>query len=132
MRGTQIDAHFQIDQEMREWAEQKVPVVNIEAETEKFVDHHLATGKVMLSWTAAWRTWMRNAVTFRGAIHYTADEMQIKRLMAEYTEKGFRRAFVHENAVLYRTAFEAWQLKQRSEPKRDMGIVTQLAQAKRA
>lgn len=33
-------------------------------EAEKFCDHHRARGTRMLDWMAAWRTWIRNAVTF--------------------------------------------------------------------
>ncbi len=124
MRGTQISADFAIDAGMREWAEDRTPVVNIEVETEKFIDHHLATGKTMLDWTAAWRTWMRNALTFRGAVHYTQDDLQLKQLMAEYTAAGFRRAYRHENSTMYRFEYEHW--KNKNLQKRDMGIVTDL------
>ena len=32
---------------------------------------------------------MRNALTFRGAVHYTQDDLQLKQLMAEYTLPAF-------------------------------------------
>lgn len=35
------------------------------AELEKFRDYHLARGSAMKDWGAAWRTWCRNAVTYR-------------------------------------------------------------------
>jgi hypothetical protein len=49
---------------MRSWAAEHVPGVPVDAETENFRDHHRAKGSAMKDWTAAWRTWMRNAVKF--------------------------------------------------------------------
>jgi len=34
-------------------------------EWNKFKDHHQAKGSRFVSWDAAWRTWLRNAVDFR-------------------------------------------------------------------
>ena len=36
-------------------------------ELSKFLDYHAGKGSVMLSWSAAWRTWVRNAPRFGGA-----------------------------------------------------------------
>lgn len=36
----------------------------ITAETESFLDHHTAKGTLFSDWSAAWRTWIRNAVKF--------------------------------------------------------------------
>lgn len=37
------------------------------AEVQKFVNHHIAHGKLMADWNAAWRTWCDNAVKFGNA-----------------------------------------------------------------
>lgn len=37
----------------------------LDAEAEKFRDHHASRGSVMLDWDAAFRNWLRNAVTYR-------------------------------------------------------------------
>jgi hypothetical protein len=50
---------------MRSWAQEHVPGVNVERETEQFLDYHRAKGTVFKDWTAAWRKWMRNAATFQ-------------------------------------------------------------------
>lgn len=34
-------------------------------ELEHFRDHHTARGTTMIDWDAAWRTWCRNAVSYR-------------------------------------------------------------------
>lgn len=36
----------------------------VNLETLKMLDHHRAKGSLMADWIAAWRTWLRNAVTF--------------------------------------------------------------------
>src|SRR5579859_4229751 len=105
MGKSPVPVDFRIDAEMRKWAEEKVPLVNIDVETEKFVDYWRANGRMMHDWVASWRTWIRNAATFRGGWLYSADEIQVKRLMDEFGSKGFRRAYTHENAVTYRVAF---------------------------
>ncbi len=63
-RGTQLPATFTVDLEMRSWAQDNFPAVDIDAETEQFADHHRAKGSVMKDWKAAWRTWIRNAARF--------------------------------------------------------------------
>lgn len=64
MGKTAIDPEFEVTEKMREWAREKVPGVDIESETEKFVDYWLAHGKRMADWTATWRNWMRRAPQF--------------------------------------------------------------------
>jgi hypothetical protein len=62
---TQVHRNFVIKTEMRDWADREVPSLDIEAETEKFVDHYQAKGTVLKDWTAMWRNWMRRATTFQ-------------------------------------------------------------------
>jgi hypothetical protein len=50
---------------MRAWAQTHVPDVNVERETEQFLDYHRAKGNAFKDWRAAWRTWMRNAPSFQ-------------------------------------------------------------------
>lgn len=52
---------FAVTDEMRAWAGEKHPSVNLDAETEKFTDHHVAKGSKFLDWPAAWRNWIRRA-----------------------------------------------------------------------
>ncbi len=41
-----------------------VPADCVNREAEQFIDHHAAKGSSMADWTAAWRTWCRNAKRF--------------------------------------------------------------------
>jgi hypothetical protein len=61
---TLIPNDFSITQEMRDWAKIKVPKVDIESQTEEFVDYWRAHGKKMADWLATWRNWMRRSPEF--------------------------------------------------------------------
>lgn len=131
MRGTQLPEDFGIDGSMREWAEREVPRVNIDKEHDKFCDYFWANGKQMVSWTAAWRGWMRRCVDFKGACLYTADELQLRAMMAEYAAQGFRRAYTHENSVRYRFEFDRWKQAREGAKPRDMsGLDSLMAKMK--
>lgn len=60
-RPARLPDDFTVTQDMREWAKDKVPRLNVQNETEHFVDHHMAKGSTYVDWTRAWQTWMRNA-----------------------------------------------------------------------
>ena len=63
-RKTRAPETFEIDDKLREWARSKGVRVNLETETEAFLDHHRAKGSTMADWRSAWQTWMRNSVKF--------------------------------------------------------------------
>jgi hypothetical protein len=128
VKGSILPAGFCIDSAMRSWAIEHVPTVNIDLAHAKFCDYFTATGKTMVSWEACWRNWMRRNLEW-GRDLYTADEVRIVKLMDEYTAKGFRRAFKHENSVMYETAYIAWDMSRRGAGKlRDMSMVGDLVQ----
>jgi hypothetical protein len=52
---------FAITDDLRIWAEQKTPGVNIDAETEAFKDYEFKNAHS--DWKATWRQWMRTAAT---------------------------------------------------------------------
>jgi len=62
-RKSQIPEDFAINEKMRDWALENVPLLNIDLETRNFVDHYRNKGETGLDWTAKWRTWQRNAFT---------------------------------------------------------------------
>ncbi|HZN76074.1 MAG TPA: hypothetical protein VFC00_30960 [Micromonosporaceae bacterium] len=69
-KGTRIPETFSITNEMRAWANEHVPGLNIEIETVKFVNHFTAKtgrGSTMLRWDLAWQNWMLRSVDFGGA-----------------------------------------------------------------
>lgn len=131
MHKTLVSEDFEISAEMRIWAEANIPQVHIDKETQKFIDYFRGKGQLMFDWVATWRNWMRRCPSMGGCM-YGVDELRVKKLMAEFEPKGFRRAYTHENAVMYQVAFDAWDMKRRGVPMREMSaVVTSLAGRKR-
>lgn len=128
MSKTSIPVDFSISEKLRAWAEQKVPHVNIDKEHEIFVDYWIGHGTRMASWPATWRVWMRRAPKMGGAV-YSPEEMEMRALMKDFTAQGFRRAFVHETARTYRSAFESTRVHHL--PQRDLKCIGDLSTAKR-
>jgi len=61
-RGTRIPEPFIVTADMRQWAIQEVPAVDVDASTRTFVDYWRAvTGRnaTKLDWTSTWRNWLR-------------------------------------------------------------------------
>lgn len=70
---------FVITDDLRAWAAQKVPDVDLEPETERFRDYEFRTGHT--DWSATWREWMRKAAE-RSASRGTAKSGGKPRLTA--------------------------------------------------
>jgi hypothetical protein len=64
-RASSTPEIFPVTEAMRAWGQAQVPGVNVDRETEQFLDHHRAKGSVFKDWIAAWRTWMRRAASFQ-------------------------------------------------------------------
>lgn len=61
-RATRIPEPFIVSKEMREWAAEEVPGVDVDGSTRKFVDYWRAESGAKASkkdWTATWRNWLR-------------------------------------------------------------------------
>jgi hypothetical protein len=65
-RATPPPKSFEVTPELEAWGKANARGVDLKAETAKFLDYHRAKGNSFKDWTAAWRTWMRKAVEFRG------------------------------------------------------------------
>jgi hypothetical protein len=84
--GTPVPNDFVISTEMKDWASREAPSLNIEAETEKFIDHYLAKGTVLRDWVAMWRNWMRRATNFqqdKGVNRYETSSERTVRVLAQ-------------------------------------------------
>ena len=68
-RKTQISSDFFPDETGVEKVEQAN--LSLAIELNRFRDYHTAKGSVMADWQAAWRTWVGNAVKFRGQSNAT-------------------------------------------------------------
>jgi hypothetical protein len=60
-RKSKIPTPFLMTAEMRAWAADSAPGVDLRTETEKFVDYWRAEAKTKADWPATWRNWMRKA-----------------------------------------------------------------------
>lgn len=61
-RKCQLPVNFPITPPMNTWFQkQQFVKIDLERETEKFIDHFKSTGDVKKDWVAAWRNWMRKA-----------------------------------------------------------------------
>lgn len=60
-KPTTIPDDFQITEEMRQWATEKVPGLDIDFHTEMFCDYWRSRGRdnTKRDWVAAWRNWLR-------------------------------------------------------------------------
>lgn len=128
MSKTVIPVGFFISPSVRAWAEKSMPQVNIDKELATFVDYWLGNGKKMSNWDAVFRNWVRRTPKMGGAV-YSPEELELRALMKEFTAQGFRRAYVHETARTYRSAFEA--AHRHHLPQRDLKCIGDLATAKR-
>lgn len=57
-RKTKIPEPFLVTGEMRKWAAERVPAVNLQLQTEKFVNYWRSEAKTKADWPATWRNWM--------------------------------------------------------------------------
>lgn len=55
---------FEVTGELRAWAAEHFPRVDVERETSRFLDHHRAVGSKLADWGAAWRKWIDKADSF--------------------------------------------------------------------
>lgn len=61
-RGTRIPDPFIVTADMRRWASERCPAVDVNRSTEKFVNHWRSTTRnaTKLDWEATWRNWLMN------------------------------------------------------------------------
>jgi hypothetical protein len=91
-RGTRIPEHFTVDDSMREWAAARCPMVDIETETEKFVNYWSAKAgrdARKTDWRRTWQNWMLRAEEFRQAptkSNYGTDKRTSSDRLADYAE----------------------------------------------
>jgi hypothetical protein len=69
-------ADFEVTQELRDWAAEKYPGVNVDAETEAFRDHTFATARS--DWPATWRSWFRKGAKFAGTANGAKPERKTR------------------------------------------------------
>jgi hypothetical protein len=76
-RGTRLPEPFIVTREMRDWAAQEVPTVDVDTTTRKFVDYWRAkSGRdaTKQDWAATWRNWLRTDAERRTQPRQDKDE----------------------------------------------------------
>lgn len=76
-RGTRLPEPFIVTREMRDWAAQEVPAVDVDTTTRKFVDYWRAkSGRdaTKQDWAATWRNWLRTDAERRTQPRQDKDE----------------------------------------------------------
>lgn len=79
--GKKAPESFTLTDDMRAWAIEKVPGVNVEAETDKLKDYTFS--RAISDWNGAWRNWMRKA-------HQDASK-SVKSNRSQYTPSAAER-----------------------------------------
>jgi hypothetical protein len=79
-KRTKVQKNWQPTEADRAYAEER-DIADIAAVAEEFRDYHAARGSLMLDWSAAWRTWVRNQIKWgkvklvkRGLLNGNADD----------------------------------------------------------
>lgn len=57
-RATQMTENWKPDADLLQWAEEKAKDVDVDYQTERFVNYWLSVGRPMKDWRATWRNWM--------------------------------------------------------------------------
>lgn len=57
-RATPAPDVFPVSDEMRQWATANAPGVDVDLQTQRFLDRNRAEGKAYKDWPAAWRNWI--------------------------------------------------------------------------
>jgi hypothetical protein len=71
-----VPADFEVNAEMRKWATEACPHVDIDRQTEAFRDHEFRNAHK--DWPAVWRQWMRRVPEFqRGPVRAPAEEPKL-------------------------------------------------------
>lgn len=86
-RGSRIPEPFLVSADMRRWAADEVPTVDVDAATRAFVDYWRAesgTKATKVDWTAAWRNWLRRDQTNPRTI--TTRESSLDRVARQHAE----------------------------------------------
>lgn len=65
VRATRLKESWRPTPEQMAKARADFPMLDLDEELEKFMDHHIAKGSKMVDWYRALRTWLRNARDWR-------------------------------------------------------------------
>lgn len=98
-RASRLPDDFSVTDEMRDWAFLAIPDVDIEQETESFLDYFRGVSGskgTKLDWVATWRNWMRRSKNFRP----TQRQNQKKKITMEDHDAYWKQRYEEEGYLL--------------------------------
>jgi hypothetical protein len=114
MKGkTRLPEHFPVTAEMRAYTDLRCPTLDIDYYHEEFVDHWMGNGKMMVSWDATWRNWMRRTDRGAGPGMYGPEDRSIVRKRPKAVPQAEMKLKPLSDAEIY------WQ---RMDEKRDQAV----------
>lgn len=115
-RKHSIPSDFCVTAEMRQWSDAKTPNLDVDHETQQFIDHYNAKGENALDWTAKWRTWMRNAFTEFGKYPHGKPSLKIAQNQNPQNSPGDEEeARKLAEYIAWLDEEEQWKKRQRRE-----------------
>lgn len=83
-RASTVPLNFSITDDMRTWAAENTPMVDIDAKLPEFIDYWRGRGEVKKDWVATWRNGMRKQQEFalRDRAKYGEPERKVKKFVA--------------------------------------------------
>lgn len=83
-RASTVPLKFSIDAEMRKWAAEHAPLVDIDAKLPEFIDYWRGRGEAKKDWVATWRNGMRKQQEFalRDRARYGEPVRKVKKFVA--------------------------------------------------
>lgn len=97
-KSTKIDPNFQVTEDMKSWATENKLAIDLNAQTNQFIDYHTAKGSLMKDWVAAWRTWMRKAAEWQKPTWERAKDVQaVESRQKLATEKEWTKKFIEDS-----------------------------------
>jgi uncharacterized protein YdaU (DUF1376 family) len=92
-RAIPFPENFVLGDEQRAAADRHgIPAARVAGVFEHFRDHHTARGSVMKDWNAAWRTWCKNDLRFKGGRNGSGNDRKDEWIGAQQAAGDFGRS----------------------------------------
>lgn len=88
-RATRIPSDFHVTSDMRSWAAEKCPGINVDKSTEQFIDYWKSKGSnaTKTDWVATWRNWIRRELEWAKPTPEVEQEDAMAKWRAERAER---------------------------------------------
>lgn len=79
---------YPLSPSLRAWADMAVPTLDVDYYHDEFCDHWYGNGKLMKSWDATWKNWMRRTDRGAGPGMFGPDDRSIQRKRPKPVPQG--------------------------------------------